>query len=131
MTKFLQSIDRIEKEFKFTINKEETFTTSFGGIITILYYIGLISLFGFFGKELIIKEDPNFIQRVDIKDKNSVQVINDTNFFFAIAITDYNDHAIFNRSLFEVSLIYTTMNSEGFENTIIDPIDCSDKGSLN
>ena len=102
MTKFLQSIDRIEKEFKFTINKEETFTTSFGGIITILYYIGLISLFGFFGKELIIKEDPNFIQRVDIKDKNSVQVINDTNFFFAIAITDYNDHAIFNRSLFEV-----------------------------
>jgi len=61
MFNILKSIDRLGREFKFKINGEDSFKTQFGGVISILYYVGVVSLFGFFGKELVLKEDPNFI----------------------------------------------------------------------
>jgi len=63
MCKVLRKIDRVGKEFKFTIAGEDSFTTGLGGIITIINYIGIIALFGFFGQELFIRQNPNFIKR--------------------------------------------------------------------
>jgi len=130
MSNFLRSIDRIGKEFKFTTNGEETFTTSFGGIITIIYYLGLVGLFGFFGKELILKQDPNFIQRVDISDKYPYSNISNSNFFFAIDIMDWYDTLIFNKSIFDVNLIYTKYIGANATNTFIESINCADSEAL-
>jgi len=131
MSNFLRSIDRIGKEFKFTINREESFTTAFGGIITIIYYLGYIGLFCFFGKELIIKEDPNFIERIDIKDVQSYVPVNDTNFYLSVGIIDWSENVIFDKTYFEVKLIYTEYTATDINNSFIDAINCADNEVLN
>ena len=81
-------MDRLGREFKFKTEGEEGYTTILGGIISIIYYLGSIGLLCFFGKELIFKEDPNFIQRVDTLEKNPYQTLNNSNFFMAMGICD-------------------------------------------
>ena len=105
MSNFLKNIDRIGKEFKFSIEGSETYTTSLGGIISILYYIGIISLFCFFGKELVLKEDPNFIHRNDQTNEFSFINLTESNFFIAICISDYNSEVVFDNRYFDVELI--------------------------
>ena len=105
MSNFLRSIDRIGKEFKFQLDGEESFTTSFGGIITILNYLGLITLFIYFGKELVIKQDPNFINRTDKLDYYPEATIDNSNFLMVIGFS-YNDFSqrIYNLSYFDIGM---------------------------
>jgi len=107
MTNFLKSVDRLGKEFMFNIEGEDSFRTSFGGVLSIIYFMGLIALFCYFGKELILKEDPNVIHRIDQTDTFSYINISDSNFFFAVSVTDNNNQLIYNRSYFDMKMVYT------------------------
>jgi len=58
MASFLKSIDKIGKHFQFNI-EGDTYRTSLGGVISLLYYFGAFILAGYFGKDLYFKSEPN------------------------------------------------------------------------
>ena len=76
MLTFLKDIDRVGKNFNFNIDGKDTFRTGLGGVISILYYIALIAMFGYFGKDLFIRQDPNFIQRIDYLENYPILTLN-------------------------------------------------------
>ena len=125
MCKVLRKIDRVGKEFKFTIAGEDSFTTGLGGIITIINYIGIIALFGFFGQELFIRQNPNFIKREDIAEKNTFISLNQSNFFIALSVTDNFNNPIFDNKYFEAELFYTDFKYGVIKNSIVDYVNCS------
>ena len=86
MADFLKSIDRVGKEFKFTIDGQDSFKTYKGGIISLFYYTGLIALFFYFGRDLYQRTDPNFITRVDRLDDYIFRKIDSSNFFLSFGL---------------------------------------------
>jgi len=60
METFLSSVDRIGKSFTFTFGGKETFTTAWGGIISIFQFIGLLVLLFYFGRDIYFKQEPEF-----------------------------------------------------------------------
>ena len=51
----LKSIDMFGKEVKFHIDGRESFNTIFGGILSILVYLGMIAMTWYFGKDFYEK----------------------------------------------------------------------------
>ena len=118
MSSFLKSIDRVGKEFKITIDRQESFKTTIGGLITIIYYCGLIALFFFFGKDLYLKQEPNFIQRVDVERKDVYEYFNVSNSFFAFSVFDsFNNY--YNLSYFDAKLVFVNLTEPEFSNFMI------------
>ena len=129
MTKFLKSIDRIGRPFTFNIDGEDTYRTPAGGIISIMYYIGIVVFTFYFGRDLWQRQDPNFIKRIDIEDDYKFIELNQSNFFTAIKIFDSRT-GIYNLSYFDMELRYVIFDYENNVYNFDPPIPhekCSEK----
>ncbi len=103
MTTLLKYMDKLGKEFKFTI-QGDTFRTRPGGVISLLYYIGGIVLSYYFGKDLYYKKDPNVIEQSSFSESYPFFQLNNSNFLFGFAIAN-GFHSIFNLSFYDGELL--------------------------
>jgi len=129
MTKFLKSIDRVGRPFTFNIEGEDSYRTPAGGIISIFYYIGIIVFTFYFGRDLWQKEDPNFIQRIEIEDNYPFLNFDQSNFFTAIKVLD-SRAGIYNLSYFDMELRYVKFDYKNGDFSFGTPIPhekCSEK----
>ena len=64
---FITSFDTYGKQFQFNI-EGGTFKTLFGGILSIIMGLATVGLFGYFGIDLYLKENPMVLEKLDYLD---------------------------------------------------------------
>ena len=69
MLYFLTKSDAYGQEFNFQIPAHGAHKTALGGLITLLYWIGSLSCAIYFGKDIVLKENPQFIKETSMLDK--------------------------------------------------------------
>ena len=121
MADFFKTIDRVGKEFKFTIDGKESFKTIIGGVISLFYYMGLIALFFYFGRDLYQKTDPNFLTRQDVLNEYNFKNINDNNFFISFSLFN-GINSVYNLSYFDVFTEYYSIDKTDAINPPVNPI---------
>ena len=129
MSKVLKYIDQIGKPFQFNISGLETFKTSLGGIISIIWLLGIISLFGYFGKDLFEKSNPNFIERIDRDDNYTYTSINNSELGISIGINGDNS-SVYNLSYFDMNVYIVTQNYGDITYEEISHIKCTEDSNF-
>ncbi len=61
-----RELDQYGMEYKLTFNKKDKFKNALGGTMTLLTYIMAIAMILNFGKEIIVKQNPNIVNSVQI-----------------------------------------------------------------
>jgi len=96
MIKFLTKYDSYGQGFSFQIPDHGVHKTALGGLITLLYWIGSLACAIYFGKDLILKENPQFIKENIILDESPYLDLKDslvqnfTMYFKLVDSAEYN-----------------------------------------
>ncbi len=85
---FLKKIDQFGRDVKFNIDSDDVFRTYIGGILSILFWLTIIFIAGYFGQDIIKREKPKFLFEISKVKEAPYFQLNSTNFFFAIRIED-------------------------------------------
>jgi len=105
----LTSFDQVGKTYTFSLAGKESFQTIMGGIITIFKLLFMLLLLLYFGRDVALRQTPNFIAREDMLDEFPFRTLNETNSLFAATIYDGVNN-INDRSYFDMEVVYTTFN---------------------
>ena len=108
MIDMIKRFDSMGKEFKFTINGG-TYTTLFGGIISILKAVSFLVLCWYYGQDIYERKSPNLIKRETMLNDFPQVKLNTSNFNFAIRKENYQSLFIDDPSIFTYEFI--TMGS--------------------
>jgi hypothetical protein len=132
LNKILLSCDIHGLKPYFLINKERSFKTQLGGIISLLSYFFILFSIWISGKELINKEHPNLIiTSYNDEVPQQLNITND-NFFIAIGIADSNsanyiENKVYNVSVYKKTMLRQKDGSFIEEEIPIELIRCSEK----
>ncbi len=92
-SQFLKSIDNMGREFKFKI-EGKTLTTPPGGIVTIGFWISFIVCLWYFGKDIILRENPNFLIKNEVLNNYPRAKLNIKNFFISVRLENSRGNLI-------------------------------------
>jgi len=91
------------KECRFVIDENETFKTGIGGFMSILVYLGLITLTWNFGQDIYQRQSPKVVQQLDFLNSTPYVEINNSNYNVAINMLGENGFITPNKSAFYYS----------------------------
>jgi len=92
--KFIRQIDIFDKEVKFSIDKESTYKTFIGGLLTIFVILSSLALLWYFGKDIYERAQPYQNNFYKFLNNYPYYQINETNFELGISVYDSNDDKI-------------------------------------
>jgi len=90
MFTFLTKADAYGQGFNFHIPENGDHRTALGGLITILYWVGTLACTLYFGKDIVLKENPAFLKENIVLDESPYLDLNRsiTNFTIYFRIID-------------------------------------------
>ena len=98
--KFLEMLDFYGKKINLNIKGEESYNTLFGGIISLLIWIGTLSLLWYFGQELWLRQEPKYFSRITYTDNTPWISLNESDFYFLFQVKDNKGRTIDNPRYF-------------------------------
>ena len=114
---FLKNIDLLGKPVNWQIEGRESFATSIGGFLSLIIYLGTLTLTWYFGKDIYERNNPKFLSITEYLNEDPVINLNTT--IFAMQMFDYDGNIINDRRAFSLEGWLSTSNySKGQESNI-------------
>jgi len=99
MAQVIKYFDFMGRKFHFNIDGGK-FKTVFGGILSIIQTLGFLALLAYYGKEIIVRQEPNTIVSNSMKRNFETYNVDSSTFNFAIRIENVNGDPVFDPAIF-------------------------------
>lgn len=102
MSKILKDIDMYGLEYKLTVRERESAQTIFGGILSLITYIGIVLSVWFLGNDIIYRTQPNTLKETILSETAPIINLNRNNYPLAFYISDIDGNIYQNETIISI-----------------------------